>query len=175
MEEKIRHRVVEIAMLLCGYKDPYITQVTTKNAKVYSAQTVTEPCITCFVYESEKEDEERSINHISPFSNLLIFPEYYIGMSNEEILKDVEERKQDYKHYIEKLRQNRYEATNKKLDIILDLDEISEQEYYDFLELIEKSNVSDKIKKAITRSKWEDAYNKLAYIDQQNHYKSPFR
>lgn len=168
-------RVVEIAKLLCGYEDPYITQITTKNAKVYSAQTVTEPCITCFVYESEEEDEERARDHVSPFSHLLIFPEYYMRISNEEILKDVEERKQDYKHYIEELRQNKYEANNKKLDIRLDLEEISEQEYYDFLELIEKSNVSDKIKKAITRSKWEDAYNKLAYITQQNHYKSPFR
>lgn len=168
-------RVVEIAMLLCGYEDPYITHITTKNAKIYSAQTVTEQCITCFVYESKEEDEERARDHISPFSHLLIFPEYYMRMSDEEILKDVKERKQDYQNYIEELRQNRYEANHKKLDIILNLDEISEQEYYDFIELIEKSDVSDKIKKAITRSKWEDAYNKLAYINQQNHYKSPFR
>jgi hypothetical protein len=153
-------RIEEIVKVLVKYENPYITDITVTEAKVYSAQTITEPCITCLVYRSKEEAEERALSHISPIMYKLIFPEYYTELTNDEIIKQ--------------MCQKRYLANDKRLSIQLNLYRITEQEYYDLIEVVENSKLSNNIKKVITRSKWEDEYNNLVESSPHNHYNCIF-
>ena len=169
-------RVKEVAKLLLSYSNPYITEIEIKEEKVYDLQTSTEPCVVCFVYRSYEELEERCMDHNSPFPYQLIFPEYYLTSSDEEILKDVEERKADYKNFIIKKRKNKYNDNKEKLDIDISLSKISKQEYYDLVELVKNSNLSDKIKKSFDYDNWTKEYNNLVQsFNSHNHFDGPFK
>lgn len=167
-------RVKEIVKILIPkYKNPVISTIKIKDEKVFRAQTVTESCVVCYVYENTDVIEQLSMDHQPSFIYELVFPEYYLELSDAEILKDVKERNEDYITGTKQLRQKRFLARDKKLDINLSL-EVTEEDYNNLIDVIQKSNLDDTIKSIFTKDKWDNAYENLVDSYKANHIDSLF-
>lgn len=147
----MRHNsdVKRVIKLLTNYSEPWIIDIKKAKAKLYSDQFISEECIVCKVYSSKEEYDERiALDFDNPnFPPRLIFPEYYLTLSDNEILKDLSQREIDNTEYEEETREKRFKNNDSRLRFTVNLT----KEQFD---LLVKNNILDK-------KDWDRQYRRL--------------